>query len=221
MRKLVLTLTTLCLLASAAVSQEKQTVPVAIIAYPDLIVYNGKIVTMDDVSFGPSPGHIFQAIAIRDRKIQALGNEAEILAYAGPNTQKIDVHGRTVIPGIVDSHTHIHNNEVNWWVNQHPEAFETMGKQFKVGGATPAELKRGIEVILKEHTGSLSAEQWAFINLPTSDPKNPGSGTGLGVQFLQQHQMTQQELDALDSKHPVFLSAHPAYTIILRRYTAC
>src|SRR5579864_5863955 len=95
-----------CTLASMGLAQERASVPLAIVAYPDLIVYNAKIVTMDDASFGPSPGHIFQAIAVRDRKIQALGNNDEILSYAGPKTQKIDVKGRTVIPGIIDPHTH-------------------------------------------------------------------------------------------------------------------
>ena len=203
----------MCILVGMAAAQEQATVPTALVAYPDLIVYNAKIVSMDDASFGPSPGHTFQALAIRDRKIQFLGTNDLILSYAGPKTEKIDAHGRTVIPGIVDPHTHIHNNEVNYWVNQHPAAVESMGKKFVVGGSTPVELKRGIELVLKERTGGMNSDQWAFINLPTNDPKNPGSGTGLGVNFLQKGEMTQQELDAIDSKHPVFLSAHPAYTI--------
>lgn len=212
MRKLLLVFAMICVLASIAAGQTVN-VPLAIVSYPDLIVYNANIVTMDDASFGPLPGHSFQAIAIRDRKIQALGSNEEILSYAGPKTDKIDAKGHTVIPGIVDPHTHIHNNEVNYWVNQHPEAVQSMGKHFVVAGNTPEELKRGIELVLKERTGAMSSDEWAFINLPTNDPKNPGSGTGLGVNFLQKGEMTQQDVDAIDSKHPVFLSAHPAYTI--------
>src|SRR5689334_22179534 len=103
------------ILGSLALAQSTVTVPTAIVAYPELILYNGKIVSMDDTSSGPSPGTIYQAIAVRDRKIQALGTDALILSYAGPQTQKVDLKGRTVIPGIVDSHTHIHNNEVAYW----------------------------------------------------------------------------------------------------------
>ena len=117
-------------MVTLAVAQDNRTVPAAIIAYPDMILHNGKIVTMEDASFGPSTGRTVEAIAIRDRKIQALGSNAEILSYAGPNTTKIDVKGRTVIPGIVDPHTHIHNGAVGEWVSNHPEAFETMGKKF-------------------------------------------------------------------------------------------
>src|SRR3990172_905537 len=138
------------LLISAAAAQEQLTVPAAIVAFPDMILYNGKIVTMDDTSQGPSPGRIFQAIAFRDRKIQALGSDAEILSYAGPKTEKINLGGKTAIPGIVDSHTHIHNNEVDRWVRDNPEAFESVARKFTVTGTTPEELKKGIELVLKE-----------------------------------------------------------------------
>lgn len=75
-----------------------------------MILYNGKIMTMDDTSTGLSPGSIVETIALRDKKILALGTNTEMLSYAGPQTQKMDLKGRTVIPGIVDPHTHIHNN---------------------------------------------------------------------------------------------------------------
>ncbi len=143
-------------------AQETATVPVEIIAYPDMILYNGKIVTMDDTSTGASPGRIFQAISLRDRRIQALGSDAEILSYAGPATERINLQGKTVIPGIVDSHTHIHNNEVAWWAQQNPEAFETMGREFVVGGMTSEELKKGIELVLKERMSGVDADKWAF-----------------------------------------------------------
>lgn len=203
---------TFCL-GSVLLAQERATVPVAIIAYPDLVLYNGKIVTMDDTSINTTTGRTFQAVAIRERRIQALGSDDEILSYAGPKTEKINLQGRTVIPGIVDPHTHIHNNEVNWWVRENPAAFEAMGKRFVIGGSTNEELKRGIELVLKERMSGLPADQWAFIILPTNDPKNPGSGTGVGVKFLQERQLPLKDLDLLDSKHPVFLSAHPAYTV--------
>jgi predicted amidohydrolase YtcJ len=201
------------LMATLTAAQERQSVPVAIIAYPDTILYNGKIVTMDDGGFNQNVGRTVQAIAIRDRKIQALGTNDLMLSYAGPNTVKIDVKGKTVIPGIVDPHTHIHNGTVSEWVSDNPAAFETMGKRFSVAGATSPDLKKGIELVLKERAATMPEDQWVFINLPTNDPKNPGSGTGYGVNFLQQKDMPLKDIDALDSKHPVFLAAHPAYTI--------
>ncbi len=200
-------------LVSLGSAQETATVPVEIISYPDLILYNGKIVTMEDTSTGASPGRIFQAIALRNRRIQALGSDTEILSYAGPATERINLQGRTVIPGIVDSHTHIHNNEVNWWVSQNPSAFDTMGRRFVVGGMSHEELKKGIELVLKERMTGADPDQWAFISLPTNDPENPGSGTGIGVKFLQEDQMGLKDLDALAPNNPVFLLSHPAYMI--------
>src|SRR2546427_202980 len=99
-------------LASAGFAQDMVTVPAEIAAYPDMIVYNGKVVTMDDISFGLNKpiGTIAQAMAIRGNQIQAIGNNDRILRMAGPKTDKVDLKGRMVMPGIVDTHTHIHNN---------------------------------------------------------------------------------------------------------------
>src|SRR6185436_14668790 len=91
------------------------TVPQALVGYPELIVHNAKIVTMDDPSFQPNIGHTVQAMAIRDKKILALGTDAEILQLAGPQTRKIDVKGRTVIPGLINTHSHMHDHSIRLW----------------------------------------------------------------------------------------------------------
>src|SRR5215471_11534098 len=69
---------------------------------PDMILYNGKIVTVD------SNDTIVQAVAITGNKIAATGTTEAIQAMAGPNTQKLDLKGRTVIPGIIDTHRHMY-----------------------------------------------------------------------------------------------------------------
>ena len=63
---------------------------------PDIILHNGKVLTVDD-NFT-----IVQAVAITGNKISATGTNEAVLATAGPNTQKIDLQGRTVTPGLVD-----------------------------------------------------------------------------------------------------------------------
>jgi len=67
---------------------------------PDLILYNGKIVT-EDPNFT-----IVQAVAIRKNKILATGSDKAIKKLAGRNTKFINLAGRTVIPGLTDSHAH-------------------------------------------------------------------------------------------------------------------
>jgi len=68
--------------------------------YADVILTNGKIVTVDS-SFS-----IVQALAIKDGKLIAVGSNADALALRGPNTKVLDLAGKTVIPGLQDSHIH-------------------------------------------------------------------------------------------------------------------
>lgn len=66
----------------------------------DLILRNGKVVTMDDQS------RVVQAIAVRDGKVLGVGSDANIAGCAGPGTQTLDLVGKTVLPGLIDVHTH-------------------------------------------------------------------------------------------------------------------
>jgi predicted amidohydrolase YtcJ len=69
-------------------------------ATPDKIFINGKILTVDE-NFS-----IASAIAIRGKTITAVGETAKLNTLAGPNTEIIDLHGKTVIPGFIDNHFH-------------------------------------------------------------------------------------------------------------------
>src|SRR5262245_37954139 len=80
----------------------------------DLIVLNGHMATQDERRSFAS------AVAIRDGRFVAVGSDADVMAYRGERTQMIDVGGRTVIPGLNDSHMHPirgglkHNLELRW-----------------------------------------------------------------------------------------------------------
>src|SRR5438552_7186601 len=80
----------------------------------DTVLLNGKVLTVDP-QFS-----IEEAIAIRDGKISAVGKTADLRKLAGPRTRVIDLQGRTVIPGLIDSHLHAiraalsFSTEVNW-----------------------------------------------------------------------------------------------------------
>jgi predicted amidohydrolase YtcJ len=81
---------------------------------PDVVLLDGKIVTVDAES------SLREAMAIRDGKIQRLGSTPEIRRLAGPETRVVELGGRTVIPGLIDSHLHAvraalsFSTEVNW-----------------------------------------------------------------------------------------------------------
>ncbi|MBI4465341.1 MAG: amidohydrolase family protein [Acidobacteria bacterium] len=75
-------------------------------APPDLILYNGKIVTMNDHGVNANVGAIAQALAIRGNSIVAVGTDAQIRAMAGSNTKSWDLKGRTITPGYGGTHDH-------------------------------------------------------------------------------------------------------------------
>ncbi|MDP2855805.1 MAG: amidohydrolase [bacterium] len=74
----------------------------------DLLLINGKIVTVDAVD------SIVEAVAVKDGKILTTGSNNDVKKLAGEKTKVIDLKGKTVLPGIIDSHTHPHNAAMNF-----------------------------------------------------------------------------------------------------------
>ena len=64
------------------------------------IYRNGNIMTMD------SAASKAEAVAVRDDVILAVGREADVMALADAGTRVVDLHGRTMLPGFVDGHSH-------------------------------------------------------------------------------------------------------------------
>src|SRR6266576_1698377 len=73
----------------------------------DMLLYNAKVATNSVPSFT-------QAIAIADGKIVATGADDDILGLRAPNTTVLDMKGRTVIPGLNDSHLHVIRGGLNF-----------------------------------------------------------------------------------------------------------
>src|SRR5690242_16357643 len=74
----------------------------------DLVLHNGKIATQDDRR------SVVKAVAIRDGKFLAVGNDAEIMQLHSDRTKLIDLNQRTVIPGLNDSHLHLIRGGLNY-----------------------------------------------------------------------------------------------------------
>ncbi|MCZ2147690.1 MAG: amidohydrolase [Bryobacterales bacterium] len=66
----------------------------------DTIYYNARIITMWDRR------PVVEAVAIRGDRFLDAGSNAGVLKTAGPSTRRIDLHGKTVLPGLIDSHVH-------------------------------------------------------------------------------------------------------------------
>src|SRR4030095_12713828 len=69
-------------------------------APPDLILCRGKLVTVD------KPVAIRQAMAIEGNRITQVGADEEVLKLKGERTELLDLKGKMVLPGLMDSHTH-------------------------------------------------------------------------------------------------------------------
>jgi predicted amidohydrolase YtcJ len=67
---------------------------------PDLILHHGKIVTAD------SNFTLAEAIAIQGERIVRVGTNEQVLALRGAGTRLVDLEGKCVLPGLIDSHTH-------------------------------------------------------------------------------------------------------------------
>ena len=75
---------------------------------PDLILHNGRIATQDEQrSFA-------EAVAIKDGVFFAVGADRDVLALRAATTQVIDLGGRTVVPGLNDSHLHVIRGGLNF-----------------------------------------------------------------------------------------------------------
>jgi predicted amidohydrolase YtcJ len=130
---------------------------------PDVILLNGKITTLDRAKPGA------QAVAIKDGRIAAVGSDREIGPLAGPRTKKIELGGRRVVPGLIDSHTHIirgglsYNMELRWdGVRSLADAMRMLKQQVD---RTPA--PQWVRVV-----GGFTEQQFVERRLPTLDEIN-------------------------------------------------
>jgi predicted amidohydrolase YtcJ len=129
----------------------------------DLILYNGRFSTLDRNN--PSP----EAAAVADGRFLSVGRARDVEATAGATTQRIDLHGRRVIPGLIDSHMHIirgglnYNLELRWdGVRSLSTAMQMLKAQVN---RTPA--PQWVRVI-----GGFTEHQFAEKRLPTIDELN-------------------------------------------------
>lgn len=125
---------------------------------PDLILYRGQFTTLD------KSNPVASAVAIKEGKFQAVGREEEILPLAGPETRKIDLKGRRVLPGLIDNHLHIirgglnFNLELRWdGVRSLADAMEMLKQQVAI---TPP--PQWVRVV-----GGFTEHQFAEKRLPT------------------------------------------------------
>src|SRR5713101_3397954 len=129
----------------------------------DLILYNGRFSTLDRSNASPD------AMAIADDRFLSVGRARDVEATASATTKRVDLQGRRVIPGLIDSHMHIirsglsYNLELRW---DGVRALSTALKMLKAQvDRTPA--PQWVRVV-----GGFTEHQFVEKRLPTIDELN-------------------------------------------------
>jgi predicted amidohydrolase YtcJ len=130
---------------------------------PDLILHNGRFTTLNRAN--PSAS----AVAIKDGKFLAVGDDADIMSRATSATKVIDLKGRSVLPGLIDNHTHVvrgglnFNMELRWdGVRSLADAMNMLKRQVAI---TPA--PQWVRVV-----GGFTEQQFVEKRLPTIEELN-------------------------------------------------
>ncbi|MGF6760257.1 putative amidohydrolase YtcJ [Paraburkholderia sp. GAS33] len=130
---------------------------------PDLVLRNARFTTLDRAK------PIANAVAIREGKFVAVGDDAEVVPLAGATTRVIDLKGRLVLPGLIDNHTHVvrgglnFNMELRWdGVRSLADAMNMLRRQVAV---TPP--PQWVRVV-----GGFTEQQFVEKRLPTIEELN-------------------------------------------------
>jgi len=104
----------------------------------DLVLVDGRVVTVD------SEDSVAEAVAVKDGRIVSVGNSSDIMGLAGNDTRVIDLGGRTVLPGLIDSHTHPSGAAVRYLeINCRAPPVESISEILEMVSAKAAELGPG------------------------------------------------------------------------------
>lgn len=177
-----------------------QTVSPEVISYPDLILHNGKVVTMDDKSNSSALGTVVEAVAVRDGKILALGSNSQILALRGPQTRVFDVKGRTVVPGIIDTHSHL----FDYAMDSLGEASPRTRIRAQQTDTWDTIKQRTLEAIQQE-VGKRKPGEWIALDLPRQAIGKDGKPMDAVQAAMRGQVVTRAELDKVAPNHPVYL----------------
>jgi predicted amidohydrolase YtcJ len=166
----------LVLLVQHSVALAQLAPEVAEFGFADTIFVNGKVVSMDDESRSTEVGTIYQAIAVKGDKIMKVGTTAQIRAVAGPDTLVLDLKGRTLIPGIIEPHSHMYGRAVQY-LDRLGFKYPPEGVSFFSAQADPKDLEKTQGILrdaIKDAVTEVEPGDWIVMRLnrhPDEAPK--------------------------------------------------
>ena len=151
----------------------------------DIVLLNGKIVTVD------ANDRIAEAVAVKNGKIVRVGSNHEIEALVGEKTKVIDLKGKTLLPGFIDSHTHL--------------ADATLSLKYFVDARTPPN-KSIFEILerIKERTRETPLGQWIIAQ----------GSMFQECKLIEKRYPNKDELDGAAPDHPVVMLASAHVSIV-------
>jgi Predicted metal-dependent hydrolase with the TIM-barrel fold len=139
---------------------------------PDLVLINGKVLTMDDRS------SVVDALAVLDGKVLATGSNARVKSIIGTRTRVLDLAGKTVVPGLIDTHAHFKAAGLSEYV-------VSMGRAKTVVEALDA---------IKTFAARKKPGEWIV-----------GGAWHPPSQLAEKRYLTKQEIDGVAPNNPVYL----------------
>lgn len=149
----------------------------------DSVYFGGRLITMDEDCREAT------AMAVKDGVIQAVGGDEEILALAGPSTQRFDLRGACVTPGLADSHMHL----------------LSLGDSYHCADLSPAR--------------SIAQMQDILLAFMQEHPTGPVEGRGWNQDlFAEKRLPTRDDLDQLSLDRPIVLSRVCGHMVVCNSY---
>ena len=146
---------------------------------PTLILYNANIITVD------ARNRRAQAVAIADGRLLAVGSNDEVRGLATGRTKKLDLEGRTVVPGFIDAHAHPASS----------------GRDHLRMVACDSDSVDAIQAALRQRVDQTPPDQWV-LGFLYDDGKTP-------------HPLTRAELDAVSANRPVLVHHRGGHTVFV------
>lgn len=142
---------------------------------PDLILHHGKVITVN------AAFDIVEALAVKGERVVAVGRDAEILRLRGSGTRVVDLQGKTVLPGLIDSHVHAAGASMYEFDHPIPDM-----------ESIPDVLR-----YVKSRAAALKPDQWIVLSQVFI------------TRLREQRYPTRQELDQAAPNHPVLFRTGP------------